>query len=154
MMWEEKLWAVSIWGLIIISKNSLFIVLFLSVLLLNGCGVTKPEANFIRKKEPAPSWIVKPDVEGYVTAVGSAPEQSSQKRAALIKAKANIAKKIEIYVDTELLIRKKCSGSQCEDNLHSLSALHAKQMIGRVEILKQWKDPEAGNLYLLIGVKK
>ena len=111
------------------------------------------QENRVDKK--VPSWFLNPNLEGYIGAVGSAPRQKNgstemQKRIALIQAKANIAKQIEVYIENELKTQKECSSEQCKSSINTSSTHQSGQMIRNVIQKEEWTDPETGTLYIWV----
>ena len=105
-----------------------------------------------------PKWILEPNIDGYICAVGSAKKQvdgdvSTQKKIALITAKANISKQIEIYIESELTMNKKCSASECQSDMNFKSRQQSMNMIRNIQIKNEWVDPNDKTMYLLVATQ-
>lgn len=105
-----------------------------------------------------PSWVVDPAIKGYVAAVGYARVQKKNpnalRRVALLNAKAELAKQIEIFVDSELFRTSVCTAQECRSDMKSYSNQYTSRLMQNVEITGEWLDPQTGDLYIRVAAKQ
>ena len=133
----------------------------LVLLLVTGCTAPGPvsvQMNGATTSSDLPSWVLNPRIEGYLCGVGTARPQkanpSYQRRVAMMQARAEIAREIEIFVRTELAMEKSCRDDACRSRIATRSRHLSRQMIGEATVKDEWKDPENGTLYIRLTVKK
>ncbi|MFH1096388.1 MAG: LPP20 family lipoprotein [Candidatus Desantisbacteria bacterium] len=134
-------------------------------------GVKKPEQPYIPLtpfkggiinyplKDHSPIWVHQPNYEGMFGAVGIAKKQekggyTAQKRLAVIIAQAELAKQIEVMVDTELQTEKTMINQNYSSKLSSLSRQEAQQLIKNAVVKDEWIQPETGELYVWVVIER
>ncbi len=120
-----------------IKKLILFVLL---VFLFHGCSSSKQESVTIQKcvesvtvKTDVPNWITNPSKENSICSIGSAPiaDMKTTRTIALMSAKANISKEIEVYVDTF---------SSNKTEFTSFSSEQSTNMLKDVKIVDRYED--------------
>lgn len=110
-----------------------------------------------------PLWFYSPGHGGYLGAVGTAKIQkeggyANQKRLALRIAQAELARQINVIVDTELTTEEtvidRGVAEEYRSKLGSLSKHDTKQLIKNAVIKDEWINPETGELYLWVVIEK
>ena len=105
-----------------------------------------------------PGWVKHPYMEGYWCGIGAADPQKSnpayQRRVAMMQAKAEIAREIEVDIRTVLEKEKPCRDEKCRGELSVRSRHRAQQLIGEATIRDEWTDPQNSRLYIRLIVKK
>lgn len=134
----------------------------LAALILAGCNAPEAAAPRSGHQEVTasdlPEWVLSPGREGYLCGVGEAGPQAVnpayQHRAAMMQAKAAIAREIELYVRTELTTEKQCTDAGCKSEMTTHSKHLSRQLIEAAEVANEWTDPKTGTLYIRLIVKK
>ncbi len=109
------------------------------------------------KSQPAPpAWIYQPGVLG---AVGIAKKQekggyAAQKRLAIVIAQAELAKQIEVIINTELQTEKTMVNNDYHSRLSSLSKQETQQLIRNAVVKEEWTNPETGELYVWVVIER
>ncbi|MFH1898695.1 MAG: LPP20 family lipoprotein [Candidatus Desantisbacteria bacterium] len=110
-------------------------------------------------KDHYPVWVYQPDYGGVLGAVGIAKKQekggsAAQKRLAVIIAQAELAKQIEVMVDTRLETEKTTIGNEYSSKLSSLSRQETQQLIKNAVARDEWIQPETGELYVWVVIER
>ncbi|MEK7813646.1 MAG: hypothetical protein AAB296_07780 [Candidatus Desantisbacteria bacterium] len=109
------------------------------------------------ESQPAlPAWFYQPGVLG---AVGAAEKQekggyAAQKRLAIVIAQAEIAKQIEIIINTELQTEKTMVNNDYHSKLSSLSKQETQQLIKNAVVKEEWTNPKTGELYVWVVIER
>jgi len=100
----------------------------------------------------APLWIEDPSEGGAYTGVVGIAEahfpRHAQERVALMRAKAELADRVNIDIKNEMNVEKKQGKSGSTNNTHSSSKLSSNTGL-RVEVKEKYTDAE-GILYLWV----
>ncbi len=112
-----------------------------------------------REAQTIPIWICQPNLGGVLGAVGIARKQENgsyvaQKRLAIIIAQAELAKQIEVMVDTELQTEKTMVNHDYSSKFRSLSRQETQQLIKNAVVKEEWINPETGELYVWVVIEK
>ena len=114
-------------------------------------------------KNGYPIWVYNPNYGGYLGAVGIAKKLQSggypkQKRIAIMVAKANLAKQINLIVNSKVYTEKirisKKDYEEYKTKLYSLSKHSAKAFLKNVVVKDEWIDPKTGDLYVWVVLEK
>ncbi len=115
-------------------------------------------ANY-EKHNNTPSWIYNANLPGYFTVVGFAPIQNmggeeAQRRVALSKARHELAQTIRVRMEAEERTHLTDSNGELDSGYSRdiKATTLANIRLGDEQILKEWKDPRSGELYLLVGI--
>lgn len=105
-----------------------------------------------------PVWVNNPDYAGMFGEVGIAKPQknggiSAQKRTAIAVAKANLSKKMNIKIQSELNTEKKVINNDFESSISSLSKQESENLIENAQVEDMWLN-ENGELFVWIVIKK
>ncbi|MFH1897359.1 MAG: LPP20 family lipoprotein [Candidatus Desantisbacteria bacterium] len=120
-------------------------------------GTEQPIAYPI--KDNYPIWVYQPNYGGVLGAVGIAKKQekggyAAQKRLAIVIAQAEIAKQIEVMVDTELQTEKTMINQDYYSKFSSLSRQETQQLIKNAVVKDEWIQPETGELYVWVVIER
>lgn len=134
-------------------KLALLIIATSLSLLIGGCSGI-PNSPPLEKNDSQatsqPEWINNPNKAGYQIAVGQANKATSNaERIAYLTAQAELAKQINIYIDT-LCQSQQSSAITTAATIDCQSKHTSQQVMHQSEILEQWED--AQHLYILLGV--
>ena len=94
-----------------------------------------------------------PQLDGYLTAVGSAMAQEiggleSQRRVALLRARADLAKNVRVYVSKQLSIRKQSDAASPQvDQQIKIRAVELQQM-DKAIVKSEWLNKKTGELFI------
>ncbi|MFH1961571.1 MAG: hypothetical protein ABIJ30_01650 [bacterium] len=116
-------------------------------------------------KDNYPIWVYQPNYGVVLGAVGIARKQekggstpvrgyAAQKRLAIIIAQAEIAKQIEVMVNTELQTEKTMINQDYYSKFSSLSRQETQQLIKNAVVKDEWIQPETGDLYIWVVIEK
>ncbi|MFH1096819.1 MAG: hypothetical protein V1749_04920 [Candidatus Desantisbacteria bacterium] len=110
-------------------------------------------------KDNYPIWVYQPNYGGVLGAVGIAKKQEkggyvAQKRLAIIIAQAEIAKQIEVMVNTELQTEKTMINQDYYSKFSSLSRQETQQLIKNAVVKDEWIHPETGDLYIWVVIAR
>lgn len=114
-------------------------------------------------KNSYPVWVYNPNYGGYLGAVGIAKKLQKggypqQKKIAIMIAKANLAKQINLIVNSEVYTEKirisKKDYEEYKTKLYSLSKHNAKAFLKNVIVKDEWIDPKTGDLYVWVVLEK
>jgi len=110
-------------------------------------------------KDHYPVWVYQPNYGGVLGAVGIAKKQerggyAAQKRLAIIIAQAELAKQIEVMVDTELQTEKTMVNRDYSSKFSSLSRQETQQLIKNAVVKEEWLDLETGDLYIWVVIER
>lgn len=105
-----------------------------------------------------PVWMNNPDYAGKFGEVGIAKPQkrggiAAQKRTAIAIAKANLSKKLELRIESELKTEKKVTGDKFESSLSSLSRQESENLIKDATVEDMWLN-ENNELFVWIVIKR
>ncbi|ADD67982.1 hypothetical protein Dacet_1210 [Denitrovibrio acetiphilus DSM 12809] len=142
--------------------------------------VEKPEAVMPPKKQPGkvgslmpetkypmrdgfPEWFYTPVYDGYIGAVGIAPKQrsnslSAQKRVARVQAQKNLAKQIEVLINSDLNVESLSSGTATVESYRqkvtSMTREQADQFLNGFKVMDEWVDPKTDDYYIWMILEK
>ncbi|MFH1860903.1 MAG: hypothetical protein ABH870_07850 [bacterium] len=93
---------------------------------------------------------------GSTSCKGSTPVRgyAAQKRLAIIIAQAEIAKQIEVMVNTELQTEKTMINQDYYSKFSSLSRQETQQLIKNAVVKDEWIQPETGDLYVWVVIER
>lgn len=112
-------------------------------------------------EESYPVWFYNPGHEGYLGAVGMAKKQerggyAAQKRLAVTIAQAELARQIEVFVNSDLQTEKTIIDTKADQyykaKLSSLTTQETYQLIKNAVVKDEWVDPKTENLYLWVVI--
>lgn len=105
-----------------------------------------------------PGWVLEPQIPGYLVGVGYAKPQKAnpayRRRVAMMRARAEIAKAVELYVKAELTMEKRCTDEACQSAMNTRSRHLTQQLIGEATLKDEWTDPKTGMLYIRLITKQ
>jgi len=133
--------------------NSPLLITFI-LFLISGCGGSnvKQDSSDNLNAIKLPHWVFAPEQENTLSVVGSAMPQKiggreGQRRAALLRARSLLAKRVNVYIKKELHIDK--SSSQNTQLLQSIqSRSTGLQQLDGAFIKEEWVHPENGELFI------
>lgn len=140
------------------------VLVFIGVL-LSFLGCSSPSTPSVQKEENVrnveviavdarPNWIKNPNEENKVCAVGSSKKSADIKlmnKIAFLKAKANISKEIEIYIETELDSKYQSSGVS---KISTSARQQSTNMLRNVKVVDTYEDSKHGIYYLKACMQK
>ena len=149
-------------------RNYLLTVSLVSTLILTGCSDKDPEAvqdNFECRiaGSLAPAWACgNSNIDGYVTAVGSAPlskiGHGFSRREALANGRSNLAQQIETTVKDKVTTYARSTGvkdSEVADKVTEMvSKQVAKSTLAGSKQEKRWQDPKNKDIYILVSISR
>mgnify|MGYP003958444967 CR=1 FL=1 len=105
-----------------------------------------------------PTWFFNPDMNNQFGGIGIAKEQKrggmpAQKRVAISIAKADLAKRLKIAVDTSLKTEKRVKNNTFIAKLSSLSRQGAQAYLQNTVVEDMWMSP-SGELYVWLIIKQ
>ena len=128
-------------------------IILSSALLVGGCAT---ESKI--KQQSLPEWFYNPHTPGYVGVASSAPTQKmggleGQRRYAILKARAEMARMQNVQVQSESNISQKVSNSGVKVSYDDFRKLSSAQTLDlyNVEIKDEWVNPETGELFLWLS---
>ena len=108
-----------------------------------------------------PVWVMNPNYDGYLGAVGIAKKESDsrgQRMTALRIAQSELAKTLVLMIDSKLSINEsvKEKGLSFEylSTLRSASKQDTKRLINDSIVKDKWLDKKTGDLYLWVVIEK
>lgn len=135
-----------------------FILFFLCLPSFAGAEISQAKYPM---KDGYPVWFQNPNHDGYLGALGIAKKQPNlraQKLAALRIAQAELAKKIELIVHSEIVLEESLAekglSGEYSSSLRSASIQGTAQLIKDSLVKDQWTDPKTGELYLWVVIDK
>ncbi len=146
------------WPRILLPLLSRIASLFLVVIALSACVATGQQQVTIISQ---PAWVDKPELVGYIAVVGSAMRQNiggieAQRRAALLRARATLAKSVRVFVTKSLIIHKRQDQSEMRvDQSIDIRAFELQQLHS-AEVKAEWISPQSSELFIwyVIPVKQ
>jgi hypothetical protein len=140
-----------------------FLILGISVIGITGCSSAEPKVSVVNENSElynAPRWVMQPEVEGYVAAVGSASQNAGndfgyQREEAMADARSNLAKQIALKVDAMFKTYKAATGSGKDATFDKSSSSVSKQIASQTIIGSRIKDTwisKSGSMYVLMVV--
>lgn len=100
-----------------------------------------------------PAWLEKPELDNHLAVVASAMPQTmggleGQRRAALLRARAELAKDVRVYVSKSFNVEKNSQQEQAtvQQNLN-IRATELQQLEG-AKINAEWISPENSELFI------
>lgn len=130
------------------------------LLWIAGCTAQGPkqQESASREKTNLPGWVLEPEITGCLVGVGYAKPQKAnpayRRRVAMMRARAEIAKAVELYVTTQLTMEKSCTDEACRSAMNTRSRHMTQQLIGGATLKNEWIDPETGILYIRLIIKQ
>lgn len=139
--------------------KKIIILLSMLALLLSGC-MDKKESNK-QLADPcfvgAPSWVLNPQVEGTLSAVGSAKKSQAgmqfTRDAAMANARSEITRMIEVKVNTMMKDFTQVTGVGDKETVDKVTSSVSKQIASQSLKGSQQKDvwmSPCGELYVLV----
>lgn len=117
-------------------------------------GSLKPQTKY-PMKNGFPVWFFTPVYDGYIGAVGIAPKGRSitaQKRVAKIQAQKNLAKQIEVLVNTEVKVESlgvdTATVQYYRQKVTSLTKERVDQFLKGFRVQDEWIDEKTGEYYI------
>ncbi|MCW9026718.1 MAG: hypothetical protein OQJ77_05325, partial [Thiovulaceae bacterium] len=138
-------------------KSLLYILTIL--LIITGCSTSKQkiqEQKIINEFDGAPTWIKAPKLENYISDVGislnTAETFNIQRDAAIEKAKANLAQKLnEKIINIFSLIGKKYINDDIFlEKIEDANNLLVSNAINESRVTKLWKSNN-NNIYVMVS---
>ena len=138
------------------------------VLLFTGCSDKDPEVaseDFECRiaGSLAPTWACgSSDIDGYVTAVGSAPlskiGHGFSRREALANGRSNLAQQIETTVKDKVETFARSTGIGGDEVADKVSTQVSKQVAKSTlkgsKQIKYWENPSNNDIYLLVSISQ
>jgi hypothetical protein len=150
-------------------KNYLLTATLAGVLLITGCSDKDPEVEENSDFECriagslAPTWACGDStMDGYITAVGSAPlskiGHGFSRREALANGRSNLAQQIETLVKDKVETFARSTGIGGDEVADKVSTQVSKQ-VAKVTLkgskqIKYWENPSNNDIYLLVSVSQ
>lgn len=137
-----------------------------ATLLLTGCGKkepAKPNFNCQQAGVKAPEWTCTPVIGDNIVGLGTAKnnianDYGMQLEEAEANGRTSIARRLETQVKTLMKNWTRVTGAGAsqayEKNVESVSKQTANQSLRNSRVLKSWKNPKDGTLFVLMGVDK
>ena len=98
-----------------------------------------------------PDWIINPEENGMICDIGSSKTNSQQsKRIAIISAKSNISKKINIYIENQTLLYKNNNSTK---EFTTQSKQTSNNLIKKTFISDEYEDTKNHIYYVRICSK-
>lgn len=138
----------------VLARKLRHLVIGLAALLLLGCASSDlPGSDQLGAGVPA--WVLNPGKPGYLSVVGSAPQQDwggrqAQYRVAEMKARQELAQMVRVRVEStsqfavEDRAGKVSRNADIETKLHSSVELSLES----ARVIEEWSDPQSGELYI------
>ncbi|MEA2018113.1 MAG: LPP20 family lipoprotein [Campylobacterota bacterium] len=140
-------------------KLKLSASILISSLLLIGCGSTPQPSKVISNskktitpkpiiKKTSPNWILNPNKQNHICAIGSSKlssDKKTMKKIASMKAKANISKQIKIYIDSKSKASKNNNG---KSTYTTSSTQQSTNMLRGVKVVDNYEDKQNNIFYL------
>ncbi len=149
-------------------QQYLLMVLAVATVTFSGCSDKEPQAleeSFECRIAGAlaPTWACgNSTLEGYYTAVGSAPlskiGHGFSRREALANGRSNLAQQIETLVKDKVTTFARSTGIGGNEVADKVSTQVSKQL-AKVTLQgskqeKYWENPNTNDIYLLVGISK
>lgn len=129
-------------------RVEVLVVLLVSMLGCNNSSKTVSPP----KVEPmvvsnTPSWISNPSKEGYICSIGSASLSNinTMQSIAKIKAKANISREINTYINSQSKLVKSSTGKSAYT---SISSQQSVSMLNDIEYINNFTDTMSNRYYI------
>ena len=138
-------------------KNRVLIIFFSTIFLI-GCASSQTTAKQdICIKEP--SWVLNPPIKkNVIYGVGIAPENikgiQAQRNSAISKAINEIATQLNTQVNSKFIAYEKQNNGFTNKNYQHLSIQTVNQIRIRAKIIDFCKNPNTGELYVLMRMAK
>ena len=128
----------------------------LMAIFFNGCQngnllVVKEQIENKKKiSNELPNWILNPQKNNRICSVGSSKITNidETKKIALITAKSNISKDINIHIQTQLTKQLNCNSKECKKSFKSFSEQQASNMINNISISDEHIDKSKNRYYI------
>ncbi len=149
-------------------RNYLVMASLVGAMMVTGCSDKDPEAarNSFEchiADSLAPTWACgNSNIDGYVTAVGSAPlskiGHGFSRREAFANGRSNLAQHIEITVKDKVETFARSTGIGGDEVADKVSTQVSKQ-VAKVTLtgskqMKYWENPSNNDIYLLVGISQ
>lgn len=114
-------------------------------------------------EESYPVWFYNPGHGGCLGAVGMAKKQerggyAAQKRLAVTIAQAELAKQIEVFVNSDLQTEKTIIDTKADRHyrakLSSLTTQETYQLIKNAVVRDEWVDPKTEEMYIWVVIER
>jgi len=128
--------------------KTIFTIIALFFIGCNGGGtaqtnITTPKTNFI------PEWILNPNSPNQICAVGSANlNDKDYQKIALLKAKSNISKEINIYINSSLIRSEYYTNKEYKKQFDTFSHHQALNMLNDIQVINRFIDKAHNRFYL------
>ncbi len=149
-------------------RNYLMMVSIIGAVILTGCSDKgfKAVSNSFECRisgSLAPTWACgNSNIEGYVTAVGSAPlskiGHGFSRREALANGRSKLAQQVEMAVKdkVETFVRSTGIGG---DEVADKVSTHVSKQVAKVTLtgskqIKYWENPSSNDIYLLVSISE
>lgn len=130
---------------LLILSLSLFAVSFTSCSSTNQVEQKTTTSSKIIKQKP--NWLINTNKENSICAIGSSNIiNKNYKDISLVKTKANISKKIKIYIETQLNSSTTCKNQNCRKSFDTFSKHQSTNMLNNINIENQYIDNK-NNIY-------
>ena len=135
---------------VVVSRiNQRFHLAIFFILFLSSCATSLQQ-----KSDGRPYWLEEPLLNNHITAIGSALPQKiggkeGQRRVALSKARAELAKAIRVQVSDELNITNTERNGQVHRHVQNRTQIKSLEMLrlNKAFIKDQWIDPVSQELF-------
>ncbi|MEA2110909.1 MAG: LPP20 family lipoprotein [Campylobacterota bacterium] len=150
-------------------RDCLVVAMMAGALLFTGCSDKDPEVEANEDFECriagalAPTWTCgSSNIDGYITAVGSAPlskiGHGFSRREALANGRSNLSQQIETLVKDKVETFARSTGIGGDEVADKVSTQVSKQ-VAKVTLkgskqIKYWENPSNSDIYLLVSISQ
>lgn len=139
-----------------------YIAILLIFLFIIGCSSTNNSTTQSIQKdfnqiETLPNWIMNPNQDNFICAVGSSIIEDNiytTTKTANIKAKAKISEQINVYINSQSILHKKCNTDECKKTFSSKITQQSTNMLTNIKELNNFKDIKNNIYYTRICTPK
>jgi hypothetical protein len=115
------------------------------VLFISSCSSSNNINSNSNKKQ---SWIYNAQMPNQICAIGSSTNNLKAKDKALLKAKANISKQLQIYINSKKTKSISCTTKECKTQYKVFSSQQSSQMLNNISIINRYIDNNTNRYYL------
>jgi len=146
-------------------KKLLVTALAASTIMFIGCGGNQPQKPNFEECNidggPTPAWACNPNIEGGIAALGigepnAANDYSMQLEEATADGRDKLARRISVKVKNMFKKFKATTGygkdATFDRATESVSKQIAYQTLNGSKVIKVWKSPRTGKLYVLVAL--